>query len=93
MSARIFAACLAAALLLGCSIHPVPEDVTGVNTYHIVRQIRCEAREAIKSVVLERLDALARHDDKIAQDVLQRYQDDPGIHRRFHARGVSGAPI
>ncbi|QOG17645.1 hypothetical protein [Bradyrhizobium sp. SEMIA] len=77
MSARIFAACLAAALLLGCSIHPVPEDVTGVNTYHIVRQIRCEAREAIKSVVLERLDALARHDDKIAQDVLQRYQDDP----------------
>jgi hypothetical protein len=31
----------------GCAIHPLPEDVTGVSTYAIVRQIRCEAREAI----------------------------------------------
>lgn len=31
----------------GCAIHPVPEDVTGVRTYYIVRQIRCEARAAI----------------------------------------------
>ena len=28
----------------GCAIHPLPQDVTGVDTYHIVRQIRCEAR-------------------------------------------------
>lgn len=37
----------AAGLLAGCSIRPLPEDVTRVPTYHIVRQIRCEAREAL----------------------------------------------
>src|SRR5215208_6823125 len=31
----------------GCAIHPLPEDVTGVPTYYIVRQIRCEARSAV----------------------------------------------
>jgi hypothetical protein len=31
----------------GCAIHPLPEDVTGVTTYHIVRRIRCEAKEAV----------------------------------------------
>lgn len=33
--------------LASCAIHPLPEDVTGVSTYDIVRQIRCEARAAI----------------------------------------------
>jgi hypothetical protein len=33
--------------LAGCAIHPLPDDVTGVTTYNIVRQIRCEARQAI----------------------------------------------
>ncbi len=31
----------------GCAIHPLPEDVSGVPTYPIVRQIRCETRQAI----------------------------------------------
>jgi hypothetical protein len=31
----------------GCSFHPLPEDVTGVDTSHIVRKIRCEARDAV----------------------------------------------
>jgi hypothetical protein len=31
----------------GCAIHPLPEDFSGVSTYHIVRQIRCEARAAV----------------------------------------------
>jgi hypothetical protein len=39
---------LAAVVWLGgCSIHPLPNDVTGISTYNIVRQIRCEARQAI----------------------------------------------
>ena len=38
---------LAGATLSGCAIHPLPEDVTGLDTYAIVMQIRCEAREAI----------------------------------------------
>jgi hypothetical protein len=34
-------------MMTGCAIHPLPEDVTGVSTYNIVRQIRCEARQAV----------------------------------------------
>jgi hypothetical protein len=30
-----------------CAIHPLPEDVSGVSTYYIVRQIRCETRQAV----------------------------------------------
>ena len=36
---------LMALVLSGCAIHPLPEDVTGVNSYIIVRQIRCETRQ------------------------------------------------
>ncbi len=39
----------------GCAIHPLPEDVTGVSTYHIVRQIRCEARAAVISSAINGL--------------------------------------
>jgi hypothetical protein len=47
--AKFFRAALTAAtfFLTGCAIHPLPEDVTGVPTYTIVRQVRCEARQAI----------------------------------------------
>jgi hypothetical protein len=33
--------------LAACAIHPLPENVTGYDTYTIVRKIRCEARDAI----------------------------------------------
>lgn len=33
--------------LIGCTIHPLPDDVTRKTTYDIVQQIRCEARRAI----------------------------------------------
>jgi len=39
-------------LLTGCAIHPLPDDVTGVSTYNIVRQIRCETREAAIQTLL-----------------------------------------
>jgi hypothetical protein len=37
----------AALWLAGCTIHPLPDEVTGVSTFDIVKQIRCEARQAI----------------------------------------------
>jgi hypothetical protein len=43
-SALVFIISLSAA---GCAIHPLPEDVAGAPTYVIVRQIRCETRQAI----------------------------------------------
>src|SRR5207249_2348270 len=36
-----------ALIAAGCAIHPLPENVTGVPTYTIVRQIRCETRQAV----------------------------------------------
>ena len=41
------AATTAVVWMAGCSIHPLPEDVTGVSTFDIVKQIRCEARQAV----------------------------------------------
>jgi len=75
-------AALAAVLLLAnCAIHPVPEDVTGVTTYEIARQIRCETREAAKDRVLTEIRSLAmgspyQAGDLRAQQLLARYDGD-----------------
>jgi hypothetical protein len=37
-------------LIMGCSIHPLPEDVARDNTYDIVQKIRCEGREALDNI-------------------------------------------
>lgn len=37
-----------AALSGGCAIHPLPDNVTGYDTYDIVAKIRCEAQEAVQ---------------------------------------------
>jgi hypothetical protein len=36
----------------GCSIRPLPQDVTGYNTYQIVSKIRCEARDAVRGYAI-----------------------------------------
>jgi len=82
MFIRLLAASAAALLLTNCSIHPLPEDVTGVNTYHIARQIRCETREAALQFLLRQLTRLATdHDDQpadpIARQVLEAYAANP----------------
>ena len=51
---------VAASLLVsGCSIHPLPDDVTGVPTDTIVRKTRCEARAAIKKSLVDWLVSYA----------------------------------
>lgn len=37
--------------LVGCSMHPIPYDVTRVSTPQIVERIRCEAKEGLASIV------------------------------------------
>lgn len=34
--------------LIGCSIHPIPDDVSRSTTYDIVQKIRCEAKAAVE---------------------------------------------
>lgn len=38
----------------GCAIHPLPDDVAHISTYTVVRQVRCEPRQAV-------IDALFRY--------------------------------
>ncbi len=51
-------------LASGCAIRPVPEDITGVPTYTIVRQIRCETRQAIIDSAIGWLTA-ERNEDRV----------------------------
>jgi hypothetical protein len=61
----------------GCSIHPLPEDVTGYKTATIVRKIRCEARDAVVKALVEILHKHNRHqeiDDSNVLDLLKTVQ-------------------
>ncbi|SDJ99814.1 hypothetical protein SAMN05216338_10792 [Bradyrhizobium sp. Rc2d] len=53
---RIAAIFAATAFCAGCAIKPLPQDVTGNDTYRIVEKIRCETRDAIRSFILGELD-------------------------------------
>ena len=49
-----------APLFAGCSTHPLPEDVAGLPTSAIVRQIRCEARRAVVDYSTVNADAYGK---------------------------------
>jgi hypothetical protein len=64
-------------LFAACAIHPVPENVTGVDTLDIVKQIRCETREALTDVIKEKLKDWAARGSAEAAVLVQRYSSDP----------------
>lgn len=89
------AAALSLSLFSGCAIHPLPEDVTGVTTYHIVRQIRCEAREALRTMVIDWLTELgADHPtqpgDPRARYLAELYQTNPEEFSKFSPKLFPG---
>ena len=43
-----WAVAIAATSLTGCSIHPIPDDVSHYSTEEIVRNVRCEAKQAVR---------------------------------------------
>lgn len=95
MRRGMFAIGLAASVLSsGCSIHPLPEDVTGVSTYHIVRQIRCEARDTLQKIVIKYLHRLAdayRIDE--FEQLASQYEADPSNIRTFHYNLFKGPAL
>jgi hypothetical protein len=60
--------------LAGCAIHPLPDDVTGVSTYNIVRQIRCEARQAVFEYAVQWL-AGPKNPDLEAREIGRQFQE------------------
>jgi hypothetical protein len=86
MASIVRAAAVAFSLLAaGCSIHPVTEDVTGVDTLDIVKQIRCEARETLRTLVIEWLARQgALTGDPLLQSLAVQYQSNPASISTFH---------
>jgi hypothetical protein len=60
----------------GCAIHPLPDDVTGVSTFTIVKKIRCEARDALKENLIRWLKKSTAHNNSAAAlDIAERLED------------------
>jgi hypothetical protein len=78
-------------VLSGCSIRPLPEDISGVDTYHIVRRIRCEARDYLRHAIIVWLDDMAdRTGDPLPRGLALQYRNDPDAFVRFHSRLFPG---
>jgi hypothetical protein len=87
MYLRFAAALTVAALASGCAIHPVPEDVTGIDTADIVKQIRCETRDAARKVIIRYLTGLANEGkNAIARELLADFEANPDSMIAFDPR-------
>ena len=94
MYVRCLAALAAASLMAGCSIHPVPEDVTGLDTASIVKQIRCETRDAARMIILNELRRMAeQRNDPIAPGLLALYTEDQERMVDFDANRLFPGPF
>lgn len=96
MSIRFYAGLAAFWLLAGCAVHPLPEDVTGVRTPDIVRQIRCETRQAAIDALLNWLEELGRdHPSQagvaLARDLALKYRSNPDSISEFRSALFKGA--
>lgn len=49
---KVILSLFCALLVAGCAIRPLPEQVTGIRTFDIVKRIRCETREAAFNVLV-----------------------------------------
>ena len=62
--------CSTSLWLCACATHPLPEDVAGLNTLGIVKQIRCEARRAIVTAAARFIKGKGTEESKqIGQDL------------------------
>lgn len=74
--------------LSGCATNPLPEDVTGIGTPDIVRQIRCEARDAAIEALVNFLrdrarDYPGRPGDASTLSLAERYRANPNAIAEF----------
>jgi hypothetical protein len=87
---------IVAASLAGCSIHPIPDDVSRYSTAEIVRNVRCEAKDAVRDKIVEGLHKYGIFDVQNPDHVLKDKALFERIRRRapilaakFRAYGVS----
>lgn len=70
-----------------CAIHPLPEDVSGVNSSMIVRKIRCEARDAVIKKALAYTQYEGVKLDKMQLETLDIKKANPNL-RLFAQTGI-----
>ena len=72
---------VALAFLVGaCTIHPQPVDVTGISTFDIVQQIRCETRQSVIDSALAYLtksEDVDENSKKIGVRISEEYANNP----------------
>lgn len=62
---------LAAAAFAGCSIHPIPKDVSIYSTDEIVRNVRCEAKDTVRERIRKVLATRPPLSDIIPDQILE----------------------
>jgi hypothetical protein len=94
---RSLAVTMASCTLAACAIHPLPEDVANIPTYTIVRQIRCEARQAVIDSLFRYLTSpqnlgehLDVHSYKVGRQAYADYKDDPDSITKFKPARLTG---
>lgn len=86
---------IASAALAGCSIHPIPDDVSRYDTAAIVKNIRCEAKDAVRERIRQALHERGIYDvvpDNVLKDpkeFAKVRRRDPKLAATFRAFGVS----
>jgi hypothetical protein len=84
--------------LSGCAIHPLPDDVAHISTYYIVRQIRCETRQAIIDSLFRYLTSpdnlregkLDEHSYEVGRQVQAAYEADRDSITKFNPARLTG---
>ena len=70
-------------LVAGCAIRPLPEHVTGITTFNIVKQIRCETREAAFNVLVSGLANNPTVFGEPARTIAEGFRDRPELMHEF----------
>ena len=80
--------------LTACATHPLPEDYAGVSTYAIVRQIRCETREAVKRSIFDFLaderNATLNKVDDASRKIGRHFRENPKEAHKFSPASITG---
>ncbi|MEZ5818853.1 MAG: hypothetical protein R3D44_17400 [Hyphomicrobiaceae bacterium] len=89
-----FASILACAVVAGCSVHPLPSDVT-LDTFSIVKRVECEAHRAVLATAVSRMLASANPRVRDLGLDLQRGRRklDEKLFKEFERRAENGREI
>jgi hypothetical protein len=77
---RLFCVASCSAIIAGCALHPIQEQVTDLPTADIVRHIKCEAQQAIQEKAKRLLTARGGPSAVLAK----RLEDHPEMFKVFH---------